>query len=143
MTWLIPFALGALLVVNSVYALLVLRRMNNWLETPGRILNRELERDPVDKDETETVLYEYVVDGKRYTSSRVRLGVDFRMTLENSSTAQERLDRYSHIGQVVTVFYDPQNPRRACLEKSGSGSNLFALGIGLVLTAMALWFRGV
>ena len=138
MVWLIPFALGALLAGGGVYGLLLLRRVNNWPETPGRILERELTRDPQDKDETEIILYEYEVAGRRYTSTRICVGVNFRATLGGISTAQQRLNRYSYIGQQVTVFYDPRNPRRACLEKAGHGSNIFAISLGLALAVAAL-----
>ncbi|MES1146978.1 MAG: hypothetical protein ABUL52_01140 [Solimonas sp.] len=64
MVWLIPFVLGALLVCGGAYGLFLLRKVSSWPETPGRILERELTRDPQDKDETETVLYEYEVEAK-------------------------------------------------------------------------------
>ncbi len=76
------------------------------------------------------IRYAYDVGGRAYHSNRVAFG-GFTST-SNPRDAQKHTDRYP-AGSVVQVYYNPNNPQDATLERrAGSATFLFALG-GLFL----------
>ena len=79
------------------------------------------------------VTYTFTVNGQSYTSDKVFFG-DAR----SSSMAKEQrvVDRYK-AGAPVEVFYSPQQPQEAVLERRTGGTTLVYLILGSVLLLMA------
>jgi hypothetical protein len=83
------------------------------------------------------VVYEYTVDGMRYTSARLAL-VEEESTIRD--LAKEKVSRYA-AGQQVTVYYDPKKPENATLEigdPTGGTFTYLPLIIGLILTVIGV-----
>ena len=81
------------------------------------------------------VTYTFAANGHAYTGERVMFG-DAR----SSSMAKEQrvVDRYQQ-GAPVEVFYNPQQPQEAVLERRTSGTTLTYLILGTVLLVFALF----
>jgi hypothetical protein len=102
-----------------------------WASTNGKVLRSQLQTS---NDETHAdIEYEYRVIGTRYTSTRIAAGM-----LLNP---QDAVSTYA-VGATVTVFYNPDNPADAILERGsnvlalaliGAGAIDIAVGIGLFL----------
>jgi hypothetical protein len=102
-----------------------------WASTNGKVLRSQLQTSD---DETHAdIEYEYRVIGTRYTSTRIAAGM-----LLNP---QDAVSTYA-VGATVTVFYNPDNPADAILERGsnvlalaliGAGAIDIAVGIGLFL----------
>lgn len=73
------------------------------------------------------ILYEYRVDGRRYTGTRVTFGGWLNRTLGRSNRV---LSRY-RAGAPVSVRYDPSKPSRCTLERRLSRIVWLFLGIAL------------
>jgi len=88
----------------------------SWSQTQGVVI---LSRVEVSGGEitsvTPRVVYQYDVNGQRYQSEQIRAGDRF-MQMTSSRSAYDTIDRYP-VGTQVTVFYNPQNPTEAALER--------------------------
>ena len=81
------------------------------------------------------VTYTFTVNGQRYTSDKVFFG-DAR---SSSRPKEQRVaDRYQ-AGGPVEVFYNPQQPQEAVLERRTGGSTMVYLVLGSVLLLMAMF----
>lgn len=101
----------------------------NWTPTAGRIVDAKLERMGVRRNLLRPHLeYEYHVAGRHYASTR---RVFEGLQLYEDRAAQAILARYP-AGQAVTVYYDPDQPSEATLERRQAGL-ASGLLIGLVL----------
>lgn len=78
------------------------------------------------------VLYEYMVEGKRYQSDRLTLG----NTIGTNFTGgvQKKLQLYP-VGSRVEVFYDPNDPTEAALEIKAPSGKIY-LFIALFIIAI-------
>ncbi len=81
------------------------------------------------------VSYTFAANGQSYTGERVMFG-DAR----SSSMAKEQgvVDRYKQ-GAAVEVFYNPQQPQDAVLERRTSGTTLTYLILGTVVFILAVF----
>jgi hypothetical protein len=88
-----------------------------WAQTVGTVLSAtvKIRRLGQIRAEIPMVIYSYEVDGRPYQSYRVRAGDDTGQipVVTNASTT---LDRYP-VGSNVTVYYDPDDPANAALER--------------------------
>ena len=109
-------------------------RAKSWLAVPGRVVSsksvdRKVQRLGVDNGmEVRTfaaVTYEFKVGGKKRTGSRVSVGEDL-----GNVAVQETLIRYP-TGKDVTVYYNPDNPEQAVLERDPP-KNFFQIMILLI-----------
>lgn len=118
-----------------VWQVWLARRSANWPSTTGRILHAEPYRGWVPMPRSSyvipTVLYEYRVDGRRYTGTRVTFGGWLNASI---SAGNRVLARY-RTGMPVSVRYDPRKPSRCTLERRVSGIVWLFLGIGVFLTS--------
>jgi hypothetical protein len=82
------------------------------------------------------VLYEYVVNGQRYQSNRIRFGLEVGSGW--TGMAQKVVDKYP-AGSVVQVYYNPADPTDAVLERSAETSNriLTCIVVVIILTLVA------
>ena len=115
-----------------------------WSGTQGRVIESRLERHTsTDSDGNESldykaiVRYSYSVIGQEYTGDRVAFGA----RSSNRNAASEIVNRYP-LDRQVTVYYDPDKPGQAVLERvSGSGMLQIVIGILLIFAGIYLAFR--
>lgn len=96
-----------------------------WRRTTGIVVvsllrttsSRRVLRESLDDVPVSTIQYTYQVDGRDYRGSRVTL---LRLRRNDSQAHHEAVDRYRQ-GQKVTVYYDPDRPRRGALRLSAPG----------------------
>lgn len=137
-----------ILIVAGVFLFMVLRAggkvraSRSWLSTPGRVLTSYIEprRSHSSRGGTTTayyavVLYEYAVNGQRLRGNRIRFGADIGYGW--TAKAQETVNQYPE-GALVEVFYNPDQPAEAVLQRSASGSNRMFLFIALIIVASVL-----
>jgi hypothetical protein len=99
---------------------------SRWAETTGAVVASRL--TPVaDGPDRADVVYRYAVDGKQYENNRIAYG---RLTTEAGARAFVAAHPE---GTTVMVFYDPDDPASAALERSGLATGSGALMVGLVL----------
>ncbi len=87
------------------------------------------------------VQYEYSVMGKTYTGGRIAFGAS--KGFSSRAGAEKVLERYP-VGATVTVYYNPDNPADAVLEREmrGGGSLLF-VGFAFALATACLLFAAL
>ena len=103
-----------------------------WFSVPGRIMDSRL----VESRDTEegrtwnaSVTYVYQVGGAQFQGNRVAVG-------GGKGSAKQIVQRYP-AGAVVQVFYDPQKPNAAVIER-GSGGLTPLLIIAIVMCVVGL-----
>lgn len=114
-----------------------------WPSVVGKIVSSEVDwrhargGDSSDRREYRAVVrYEYHVAGRIHRAERLR----FPNPGYGSSDQQalEIVQRYP-AGQVVQVFYDPQNSEEACLEPGKHWSAWLAQAVGALVVLVGLW----
>ena len=115
----------------------------SWPGTQGRITESRLDTHTTITDGIEStayqavIVYAYTVLGQEYTGKQVAFGV--RSATRKAASAV--LERYP-LDRQVTVYYDPQKPGQAVLERvSSSGLLQIVIGILLILSGIYLAFR--
>lgn len=109
-------------------------RSRRWPSTTGRILLSDLHHEwrPMWRTHSAPrILYEYRVDGRRYTGTRVTFGGWLNRTWGRTNRV---LSRY-RVGAPVSVRYDPNKPRRCTLERRLSRIVWLFLAIALFATS--------
>lgn len=98
-------------------AAIVRRAAAAWSQTAGTVLSTtiQIRRLGQGRSEVPVVIYAYQVDGRPYQSFRVRAGDDTGGIRVNGD-ASRTLERYP-VGSNVTVYYDPDDPANAALER--------------------------
>ncbi len=124
--------LGSLVCILAFWLQYMNRKAASWAATDGVIVKSELEPDS-DGDSSAKITYRYTVNGRNFESSQ------FSFTaLQNDLPAkQSRIAKYP-MGQRVQVYYDPQKPTSAVLERDGSLTWLGVVITGLVFIIIAL-----
>jgi hypothetical protein len=95
------------------------RAARAWPATSGRIVTSSVEEKRLPGDRPNVrfaprVAYEYEVEGRRYQSERIAFRDVFWSLAPQGPAAQ--VARYPE-GAAVTVYYDPQRPQDAVLER--------------------------
>ena len=84
--------------------------------------------------------YEYTVEGERLTASRIQHGQGVRGYKRREAADRAATARFP-VGSRVTVYFDPENPKDATLNRGGSRTGVFALvGTGLFSIVLGLLF---
>jgi hypothetical protein len=138
-------ALPFILVAIGVFVVVLrarrkVRSSQNWLSTNGHVQMSYIEPRTSHSSEGGTstsyypvVLYEYIVNGQRYQSNRIRFGMEVGYGW--TQPAQNLVNKYP-AGSVPQVFYNPADPTDAVLERTASTSNrvLTCVVIVIILT---------
>lgn len=131
-------------VASTGYGLHQRRKMRaseNWQGTTGTIRFAGI-RENKDSDSIEYEVwldYEYVAGGAKYMGNRIELG---RRTYLRKRRAERELDRYP-VHSSVTVFFNPENPKEAVLERKATDNpaylvmGIFMLGFAVALLVLA------
>lgn len=113
-----PFAvIGWVFSKKSKEAKAAVQASQSWIPTNGRVLKSRVEVSGSDYvSVTPRVIYEYQVNGETYKSEMIRASDKIMVIQRGSRTAYDTIDRYPE-GANVTVYYNPQNPSEAVLER--------------------------
>ena len=111
----------------------------SWSSASGKITESYMRREAsMESGSTiyyPEVQYDYEFLGTKYTGDRISFGGSSGNS--NRKKSEETLAKYP-IGQNVTIYYNPNNPEDAVLErKMGTGGTVFLI-IGILFTFIAL-----
>ncbi|MHC5003106.1 MAG: DUF3592 domain-containing protein [Planctomycetota bacterium] len=111
-----------------------------WPTTTGRIVASHVVQERHGGSGGATyaahIEYEYEVDGRPLRSRRICVGGELNTSFK--SRAENRCAMYP-TGAEVDVFYDPERPEHACLERSREGAGLMLLlGNGFVVFGLLM-----
>jgi hypothetical protein len=82
----------------------------------GDLVSPERANSEYNLEEFPMVVYEYEVNGVKYISNRVRVQDQSGPTMGGSLYANPLLKRYP-VGAIVTVYYNPRDPKESALER--------------------------
>lgn len=116
----------------------------SWAGVRGKVIDSHVqEKETNDYDgNTHTsysakVCYRYAVGGEEFTGSRIAFGVK----PTNKAATSEIVAKYP-VDTAVMVYYDPEKPQEAVLERNtNSGWVQILLGIGLFFAGIYLAVR--
>ena len=111
----------------------------NWSSASGRITESYVRREESMDSEGFTTtsyypetLYVYQFLGAEYTGDKIAFGGKVG---GNQKKAQASLVQYP-VGKNVIVYYDPNNPEDAVLERKMSGKGMLIIGVVFALIAL-------
>lgn len=135
---------GILFVLGPVAQLVRVVKSHGWATAPGTVTQSAVEEyEESDSDGHWTAYrhvftYTYAVAGRVYHGKVLRLA---RATPEYRRGCEALVKRYP-VGSTHTVYYRPDKPHDACLDRGvGVGSLLFyflLMGLGVALTCASL-----
>jgi hypothetical protein len=124
--------IGVALSGYGLYLRSKLSSCQRWPQTAGTVTQSRLDTDDGYRIH---VIYEYAVNGVAYSCSRVQFGTP--TTYIRKSSAEAAIGRYP-VDSRLTVYYDPENPADAVLDRiSPSGLEYIVSGI-ILLVLMVL-----
>lgn len=115
--------------------------VQDWMETQGRILHADVQArrsrsgTGYSTSYYPLVVYEYEVGGRRYQSQQIRAG--HQVGLGFAGMVQNQVAKYP-IGATVPVYFNPNDPSQAVLDKSGSMATSIFSGVALFIIIMLL-----
>ncbi|NLE44237.1 MAG: DUF3592 domain-containing protein [Chloroflexi bacterium] len=132
-------ALGVFLIVSSVRSRRKASASQDWPLTTGQITSAQVKRSASTDDDGHTsyayypaVEYVYQVGNQVFTGKRIAFG---GITAQSSpSRAETTLESYP-LGGQVNVYYDPEKPSDAVLERTAEG---FAWGMAIGIVCVTL-----
>ncbi len=138
----LPFV--TLLVVAVLAKMIEVRQASTWATAMGRIVTSETEArrhrfvgDATTVKTVPIVEYEFSVDGHIWRGNRISIGED-----AGGENTEATLRRYP-VGAVVSVHYDPTNPKKSVLERGipdGVRKGMFILLVfGAAVAAGGYW----
>jgi hypothetical protein len=145
------FCVGAgFLLLSIVPTLHDASRMASWPEAQGALLRAQLISKRSKQSMTYRVEaeYRYNVDGRDYRGSRVAIGSAADNVGDFQQALGKRLEQAYRAGQPVSVWYDPDNPADAVLNRDlrwgllGFKALFVALFGGIGLALMYFGLRG-
>jgi Protein of unknown function (DUF3592) len=136
----------ALILFGAVYKSLQVRAASDWPSAPGKVVisNSEV-RDVrvidasredgfrIEKRNFANIVYEYSVRGESLSNNRVSIDED-----RGNFGIAEIIARYP-VGHDVAVYYNPQHPREAVLERDTPKGWWGCLGIGMVIALVIIF----
>jgi len=128
--------IGAALFGYGLYLRSKLRSCQRWPQATGIVTQSGLDTDDGYRI---SVIYEYTVNGAGYSSSCVQFGTP--TTYLRKSSAEAAISHYPANSQL-TVYYDPENPKEAVLDRTSPGGLEYIISgvIFLVLTALIMMY---
>lgn len=117
------------------------RAAKNWSETKGEVMEAMVEKHRASTSDggkmtayRPRIIYSYRINGRDYVGERLNFGTEVQSSIK--TFADDKVKQFA-TGTQVTVFYDPQNPNEAALEKSAPSSRLLYV-IALAMFAGAI-----
>ncbi|MFP3852882.1 MAG: DUF3592 domain-containing protein [Anaerolineales bacterium] len=114
--------------------------VESWPNTIGRIVDSQVLSAEGAPGEPPTwwleLRYSYELDGEQYQGRRIKSGGP--VLVQNKSYVEESAGKYP-VGKRISVYYNPDDPSEAVLEKGSSRGWLFiALGVLIFLSIVAV-----
>ena len=114
------------------------KESENWPTVSGTVTHSDVRASGTGSDQTfkAVVKYKYSVDGKGYTSDRISFriaGIKFK----TRALANAFLNEYDR-GESVTVHYDTEDPKTACLKPGRKGAWIGLVGFALIALGVAI-----
>ena len=115
----IIFFIGVLFLLHFFYLFILSKRTSKWLSVESIIDTSELEviNQGIGNDNSvlykANVKYQYMIEGKLYSSKRIFIGDFIRNNFSHS--AEGLIDKYSK-GETILVYYNPQHPNKSVLK---------------------------
>lgn len=133
--------LGAFLIYQSARSRQKAEASQVWPATSGQITEAHVSQSTstdsggaTSTSFTPTVSYTYRVLGQEYQGDKIGFG--FQQSYGSPSKAQASLASFP-VGGQVTVYYDPNNPPDAVLERKAGGS-MITLVVGIIFVIASL-----
>ena len=121
--WVIGWSAGTLFgTVMAVCGVVMQAKSADYAAVQGKIIKSKVKVDTSDDGTSYSpqAEYEYVVNGRRYTGTRIRYGVT-----SGGKRSAKRFVASRPAGSAITVRYNPARPDDALLEPGVSGGDLF------------------
>ena len=137
------FFVGLCLLVFGIVIRIKLKASESWPRTTGIIIESTIQSEWVRSGSgnmyivSPKVIYEYEVNGKKYTSSQLAL---VEHSTANENLAKEKSEGHP-IGQQVIVYYNPRKPDFATLEVGDPTGG--KLPFGIIIFGMAVTIAGI
>ena len=135
------FAASVFIIISSIRARKKAEASQAWPSTQGQIESTEIKQNTSTDSDGYTsttykplIMYSYSVMGQPYQSDRIAFG--FTQSYGKTAKAQEVLNKYP-LNAPVNVFYDPDNPAEAVLERK-VGSKAVGLVLGIIFLVLSL-----
>ena len=133
------FAAGVVLMAWGGYEIKGSRESGSWPSVQGTISSSSVSKRTSRGSDHRTrttyypkVGFQYQVDGRRYTSSRIAFG-----TGESGGSAKwaRKVVNTYPVGKTVAVYYNPQDPQYGVLESGFTWRSLIVLLAGIAFFA--------
>ncbi len=128
-------AAGLIVIFGEIYESKHLERSQAWNETDGEVEAFTLNRTYV-ADFVPSIRYRYHVAGRDYAGDSIRLGG--RLSFRSKRLARKLQDTY-RVGNRVSVFYDPEDPEKCCLDRHETAGGYSAMLGGLTLAGLGVF----
>lgn len=132
------FGAGVWFSVAALRKMLALQRVRHWPSIEGTVIESVLYRDSVRRNALHfRIRYEFTI-GDTIVGSTPRFSGDWFWTDKLQAQFAARFSA----GQRVSVFYDPRDPTKNCLDREDqSGITILWIiaGITTLLAALLLW----
>ncbi|MDF2117056.1 DUF3592 domain-containing protein [Roseiarcaceae bacterium H3SJ34-1] len=138
----LPMVVLILAAVTS--KLIEARRAARWPQTSGRIVKSGVEvrrhqfpDSPVTVTNVPAVVYEFTALGRKCRGTRISIGED-----SGGANLEATLRRYP-VGAVVTVYYDPADPKNCVLERDvpdGMARGCAAMAAIATAVIFGIWY---
>jgi len=137
--WLVAMIFGVVFTALSYGEIQDYRASDTWEQTNGEILGARV-LISTDSDGTSyrpEVTYSYVVNDQRYQNDRLRF--DGSIYNSDPSGAEETIRAYE-LGGQVTVYYNPDDPQDAVIERdlTTEVQVFFGIGVGALILSCGL-----
>lgn len=139
--WMLLFVLGGLtILVYSISLMYKSISSYTWPSCIGKIITSEVHQKKdikggrMEKVYTAHVVYEYKINDLLYTNDRIFWA---EYSSEIKSIMQNIVDRYP-VGKEVFVYYDPNKPQNAILERNINWVTIASLFIGLIFIIVGI-----
>lgn len=153
----IPFVVVALFLARwSMKQKARVNASQNWPSTTGRILFSSVEqrrtsnaRGGYSTSYYPVVRYDYTVNGQQYQGGTINFG---QVGLGSYNAVAQKAAQYP-VGSMVQVYYNPENPADAVLDRAAPSSRILGCvvifiivmlaGTGLFMLALTTFLNGV
>lgn len=133
----LPFIIvGGIALYFGVQAVMNAKASSDWPTVEGVVKISEVVSQSSDDGVTykAEVMYSYVVEDMKYSSNNVAFG---GFSSSDPSDAQEIVNKYP-AGTIVTVAYDPSEPKESTLETGTTGGTYLMAIIGGIFFIVGL-----
>ncbi|HZK61325.1 MAG TPA: DUF3592 domain-containing protein [Anaerovoracaceae bacterium] len=129
---------GAIFFLFALPPLQYSNTSKSWPTVPGTITrsNVDIWRSDGKTHYQPDIAYNYAVDGKKYSSSKITVGDP---PLDNNVTLAKRLQAEYPAGKEVVVYYDPELPESSALKPGTKTGDYLLAAIAAIFFFVGLF----